>query len=998
MRTLFFLCQLIPFLLLAQPSFNWAKSMGGIDIDHANAITVDSSGNVYVAGEFGYTVDFDPGPGVYTVTASGAMDVYIAKYTPAGTLSWVKTLGGTGYCQKIKIDTAGNIIAAGYFTFLDFDPGVGTYTLATGSGWVDAFVCKLDKQGNFVWAKRIGSTLDDGAYALAVDLSGSVYFGGGYEGSVDLDPGAGTYTTFSAGSTANSYICKLDASGNFVWGRTFASGNHDYITDMSVSVTGALFFTGVYNNTLAYHLNTTFSVTSMGPNAGYFGKMDQSGNLLFLKSCYGTANAGCYSVVPDRFGYLQIGGTFSGTLDVDPSSTSYTLADVNGQSYVARYDTLGNLKWGINYAGNSSFGSQSAIAVDLSGNIYCTGNFGGIADFEPGVGTTTLSITTGEDYICKFDSAGNFKWVKNFGSGQPTALTIDKHLNIYHCGYYKVAFDFDPYAPVTYLQPVSQFDAYFCKWNGNCAPINQLSITTPSPLCSATGNTLYLPSATNYTWFANATTTTVLQTGTSFTVPAMSSGTYSYYVFAENCTVSAGRLPVQITVHSTPTISMASGSICVGQQFTLTPLGADSFTISGSNTTVSPSVTSSYSATGISSVGCIASNTAVALVTVYSNPTISVSNGSICAGNTFTFAPAGASSYSYSSGSFTVTPLNTSTYQITGSNIQGCAATNTATCIVTVLATPTLVINAPPKVCIGKQFMITASGSSTYTWSDGSHAPLKLYTVTSNTVLNLSGTAANGCSNSTSVSIATHSLPVIIAVSNYSAICLNDFVTLSASGISNAIDWYSISATGTVMIAFSQSPPASLSHSPAITTTYIAEGVDGNQCKGSGSVTVIVNPLPDISIASSKSIVCIGEEVSFTASGAQSYSLSGVYFNSTISFSPVISQIHTITGTNGFGCTNTVAIYQVVDECTNLKSIIRNELTSVFPNPAFELLYVTGSETSAFLLFDATGREVLKGYVERGTSEISISQLPAGLYSLIVQGMSATSCHRIIKK
>lgn len=86
----------------------------------------------------------------------------------------------------------------------------------------------------------------------------------------------------------------------------------------------------------------------------------------------------------------------------------------------------------------------------------------------------------------------------------------------------------------------------------------------------------------------------------------------------------------QITVYANPTISVNSGSICLGDVFTISPSGADSYTISGGSATVSPAANTVYSVTGISTAGCPATNTVTSSLTVAPLPTLSASNGTIC--------------------------------------------------------------------------------------------------------------------------------------------------------------------------------------------------------------------------------------------------------------------------------------------------------------------------------------------------------------------------------
>ena len=207
-----------------QADFEWAKAFGSSNFDKGNSITVDASGNVYTTGLFSGTVDFDPGAGLFNLTsAGGGTDVFIQKLDASGNFIWAKTFGGTStdHGNSITVDVFGNVYTAGFFSdTVDFDPGAGLFNLAS-AGNHDIFIQKLDASGNFIWAKAFGSTSTDFGLSITVDASGNVYATGYFKGTVDFDPGAGTFYLNSAGGSGDFFIQKLDASGNFIWAKAF---------------------------------------------------------------------------------------------------------------------------------------------------------------------------------------------------------------------------------------------------------------------------------------------------------------------------------------------------------------------------------------------------------------------------------------------------------------------------------------------------------------------------------------------------------------------------------------------------------------------------------------------------------------------------------------------------------------------------------------------------------------------------------------------------------
>ncbi len=194
-------------------NFTWAKRIGGADGDFSSAITRDVAGNVYLAGSFSGTADFDPGAGVYNLTSAGSSDIFVLKLTGAGDFAWAKRMGGNGgaYGTDIALDGAGNVYTTGSFSgTADFDPGAGVYNLTSADYATDVFVSKLTGAGDFGWAGRMGGPEGENyGWGIALDGDGNVHTTGHFSSSAaDFDPGTGSYTLTSAGGR-DIFVSKL---------------------------------------------------------------------------------------------------------------------------------------------------------------------------------------------------------------------------------------------------------------------------------------------------------------------------------------------------------------------------------------------------------------------------------------------------------------------------------------------------------------------------------------------------------------------------------------------------------------------------------------------------------------------------------------------------------------------------------------------------------------------------------------------------------------------
>ncbi|HSF88052.1 MAG TPA: T9SS type A sorting domain-containing protein, partial [Saprospiraceae bacterium] len=163
----------------------------------------DAAGRVYTAGFFQGTADFDPGVDLDELTSFGAEDIFISVLDADGTFIMARQMGGPGLEKPhaIDTDTAGNIYTSGYFTeAADFDPGSSGFIL-TSAGELDAYVSKLNADGEFLWAAQFGGPDEDRSLDMVVGDSAFVYTSGYFAGTIDLDPGLGTSTLTSFGAT-----------------------------------------------------------------------------------------------------------------------------------------------------------------------------------------------------------------------------------------------------------------------------------------------------------------------------------------------------------------------------------------------------------------------------------------------------------------------------------------------------------------------------------------------------------------------------------------------------------------------------------------------------------------------------------------------------------------------------------------------------------------------------------------------------------------------------
>ncbi|MBU1022842.1 hypothetical protein KKB99_01035, partial [bacterium] len=133
-------------------AFIWAQTWGGIHDDCGVAIDADNSGNIYVMGDFIYSVDFDPGPGEDWHISGGSRDIFLSKFDSNGNFIWARTWEGDclGSDSQITTDNTGNIFVPGYYRYtVDFDPGPeeDLHTANGANDAIDSFLIKFLPNG-----------------------------------------------------------------------------------------------------------------------------------------------------------------------------------------------------------------------------------------------------------------------------------------------------------------------------------------------------------------------------------------------------------------------------------------------------------------------------------------------------------------------------------------------------------------------------------------------------------------------------------------------------------------------------------------------------------------------------------------------------------------------------------------------------------------------------------------------------------------------------------
>jgi len=425
-------------------SLQWAKSMGGIADSYSRSLALDAASNSFSAGYFTGSCDFDPGVNTYNLTSNGVYDICISSYNSFGDFRWAHKIGSSQSDQAYAIttDANGNVYVCGYFSStVDFNPDSASTWWLNSSGNFDAYIIKMDNNGNLIWAKKIGGPSDDVANDVYVDQNGSVFVTGYYTATCDFDPDSASTFNITAQGSFDVFVCKLDINGNFVWAKSMGGSGNDEALSIDGDNVGNIYVGGYFYATADFDPGSnTFNLISNGLSDIFSVKLNQNGNFDWAKSAGGSALDQVNAIKVDALGDVYCAGNFDNTVDFDPGNPTFNLISNGGfDCFVWKLNTAGNFLWAKQYGGPSSDHANEMV-LDNMGNVYVAGQFGLTVDFNPGGGTYNLSVAGVVDsYVTKLSTTGNFVWAYAQGG---TATDRSYGLAIDAAGYVHNSGDF----------------------------------------------------------------------------------------------------------------------------------------------------------------------------------------------------------------------------------------------------------------------------------------------------------------------------------------------------------------------------------------------------------------------------------------------------------------------------------------------------------------------------------------------------------------------------
>lgn len=412
---------------------------------------------------------------IYILSFITSISYSLFAQTP--TLDWANKIGsvtGTESGKSIITDNNGNVYTVGHFeSSVDADPGVNNVPL-TSNGLADILITKSDSNGNFVWAKNLGSAPNDAAYGIAINSSNELFITGYFQGTVDFNPSPTvTNYLYSSNGSLDIFLLKLDANGNYVWANSFGGWGSDIGYAIDTDVSGNVYIAGSYASTNADFdpsSTSTLNLVTNGGNDAFIASYSSNGALNYAYGFGGTGDDVATALDFDNDNILDIAGYFNNSVDFDPTVSNLIYTSVGGADiFVARYNN-GTFLTAQTFGGiydDKAYG----VKGDNNGNVVYTGFFQSVVDFNNNPSQTSNITTNGlaDVVICKLDSNLMYSWAKRIGNSnndKAYSIDIDAQNNIYITGNYTSMLDSDPGAGTAYFSTLSgAYDMFILKLN-----------------------------------------------------------------------------------------------------------------------------------------------------------------------------------------------------------------------------------------------------------------------------------------------------------------------------------------------------------------------------------------------------------------------------------------------------------------------------------------------------------------------------------------------------
>jgi hypothetical protein len=336
-------------------NFKWNVLIDSDSINYffskISVLKVDSMENLWVAGNFYKSIKIPRKNQTDTTIYEKNGSIYILKLDSSGNLKKLLQLGGK-YLSNVRSindlklynsNTFYILVSSADSLSLAKKNGDSTKFYNSGSGVM--VLAKIDSTGNYNWAQKITATYPSGS--INIDKDNNIYININSSNAV-FQPDSGVSYTFNK-TFPQTYFAKYNVNGKLIWAK-YPFVSNFYTSSFFSFSSNNFFFTGGYYGPISFNTShkDEFDFNASSNVQIFYGKMDTSGNTIWVKSLNSTGQGTPGKIEQDKLGDIILTGEFDGDLTLNNSATrkSSVLHSTTGyDEFITKLSSTGDYIW-----------------------------------------------------------------------------------------------------------------------------------------------------------------------------------------------------------------------------------------------------------------------------------------------------------------------------------------------------------------------------------------------------------------------------------------------------------------------------------------------------------------------------------------------------------------------------------------------------------------------------------------------------------------------------
>lgn len=310
-------------------NFLWVKTIGGKLGQTGNCVVVDNDDNIILTGGAGLTTIIENVK--YENSRGGG--IFIVKYNSNGNLLWHRIYQDKNFAdsQTLTTDADNNIVFSGRFKNIAFDDSI-----LTSNGQVDIFLTKINRNGDFIWTRKIGGNDDDSPSVVLINSKGEIILSGEIQNKITFDN-----QTIEANEYDDVFVSKFTKNGELIWVKSFGGGHFDRVWDMAIDDLDNIYLTGDFIDSIYVEGNIILPEPNSHSNA-YLVKYSSDSNLIWFKKFKSKGSNLGQSIAIDKKGNCYLAGYFYNEIKLGKYILENNLRE--GKGFIAKINKKGKVR------------------------------------------------------------------------------------------------------------------------------------------------------------------------------------------------------------------------------------------------------------------------------------------------------------------------------------------------------------------------------------------------------------------------------------------------------------------------------------------------------------------------------------------------------------------------------------------------------------------------------------------------------------------------------